>query len=138
MFLLGKQSCRQKRRSQICYEPALTVMSTTEVSEDCVASTEDSQSCHYLSTLIELFLQVKSPAQALCSLLATCWFWLPGCRAEEKDLFLGSALVGMGRLLKEKLACLAQEIAACLSCQRNAKADDRMVNMVLFITQSLG
>lgn len=90
---------------------------------------EAPRSCLYLTTLIELFVRDQSPAQALCSLLAMCWFWQSDCEAEEKDLFLGSALLSLGRLLKDKLACLAQDMAACLSCQRNTKGDEQLVTM---------
>lgn len=93
---------------------------------------EAPQSCLHLTTLIELFVRDQSPAQALCSLLAMCWFWPSGCEAEEKDLFLGSVLVSLGRLLKDKLACLAQHMAACLSCQRNTKGDKQPVTMGLW------
>lgn len=88
---------------------------------------EAPQSCLYLTTFMELFMWDQSPAQALCSLLAMCWFWPSGCEAEEKDLFLGSALLSLGRLVKDKLACLAQDVAACLSCQRDAKGDKQPV-----------
>lgn len=90
---------------------------------------EDPRPCLYLTTLIELFMRDQSPAQALCSLLAMCWFWPSGCEAEEKDLFLGSVLLTLGRFLKDKLACLAKEMAACLSCQRDAKGDKQPVTM---------
>lgn len=90
---------------------------------------EAPRSCLYLTTLIELFVRDQSPAQALCSLLAMCWFWPSGCEAEEKDLFLGSVLLSLGRLLKDKLACIAQHMAACLSCQGNTKEDKQPVTM---------
>ncbi len=83
--------------------------------------------CLYLTTLIELFMRDQSPAQALCSLLAMCWFWPSGCEAEEKNLFLGSVLLSLGRRLKDKLACLAQDLAACLSCHRDVKGDKQPV-----------
>lgn len=94
-----------------------------------MVSAESPQSCHHLTTLTELFVRDQSPAQALCSLLAMCWFWPSGCEAEEKDLFLGSVLLSLGRLLKDKLACLAQHVAACLSCERDTKGDKQPVTM---------
>ncbi|KAG7226247.1 hypothetical protein INR49_002997 [Caranx melampygus] len=96
---------------------------------------ESRQSCLYLTTFVELFMWDQSPAQALCSLLAMCWFWPSNCEAEEKDLFLGSALLSLGRLVKDKLACLAQDVAACLSCQRDAKGDKQP--MRIYLSQSL-
>lgn len=90
---------------------------------------EDPQPCLYLTTLIELFMRDQSPAQALCSLLAMCWFWPSGCEPEEKNLFLGSVLLSLGRFLKDKLACLAQDMAACLSCQRDVKGEKQTVTM---------
>ncbi|MEQ2157265.1 hypothetical protein GOODEAATRI_000168, partial [Goodea atripinnis] len=63
----------------------------------------------------------QSPAHALCSLLAMCWFWSSSSEAEEEDLNLGSALLSLGRLVKDKLACLADNVSACLSCQRGSK-----------------
>ncbi|KAF0044548.1 hypothetical protein F2P81_003706 [Scophthalmus maximus] len=93
--------------------------------------------CLYLTTFMELFMRDQSPVQALCSLLAMCWFWPSGCEAEEKDLFLGSALLGLGRLLKDKLARLAQDMAARLSCQRETKGDKRpSVDTVCTLYQS--
>lgn len=90
---------------------------------------EDPRPCLYLTTLIELFMRDQSPARALCSLLAMCWFWPSGCEAEEKDLFLGSVLLSFGRLLKDKLAGLAQDMAACLFCRRHVKGDKQPVTM---------
>lgn len=90
---------------------------------------EAPQSCLYLATFMELFMWDQSPAQALCSLLAMCWFWPSGCEAEEKDLFLGSALLGLGRLVKDKLACLALDVAACWSCHRDAKGNEQPVRL---------
>ncbi|GLD56211.1 T-lymphoma invasion and metastasis-inducing protein 2 isoform X4 [Lates japonicus] len=89
---------------------------------------EAPRSCLCLTTFMELFVQDRSPAQALCSLLSMCWFWQSGCEAEEKDLFLGSALLSLGRLLKDKLGCLAQDMAACLSCKRNTKQDKQTLS----------
>lgn len=85
--------------------------------------------CLYLTTLMGLFTQDQSPAQALCSLLAMCWFWPSSCQGEEKDLFLGSALLSLGRLLKDKLACLAQDVTTCLPCQGDTKGDKRPVTI---------
>lgn len=90
---------------------------------------EDPRPCLYLTTLLELFMRDQSPAQALCSLVAMCWFWPSSCEAEEKDLFLGSVLLGLGRFLKDKLACLARDVAACLSCRRGVKGDKQTVTM---------
>lgn len=70
-----------------------------------------------------------SPSQALCSLLAMRWFWPSDCEAEEKDLLLGSVLLSLGRLLKNKLTWLAVHVAACLSCHRDAKGDKQPVTM---------
>lgn len=88
---------------------------------------EDPQPCLYVTTLIELFTQDQSPAGALLSLLAMCWYWPPESEGEEKDLFLGSALLSLGRLLRHKLACLAEDMADCLLCHRDAKEDKRLV-----------
>ncbi|MEQ2211258.1 hypothetical protein XENOCAPTIV_017806 [Xenoophorus captivus] len=82
---------------------------------------EDPQPSLYLTTSIEIFMQDQSPAHALCSLLAMCWFWSSSSEAEEEDLNLGSALLSLGRLVKDKLACLADNVSACLSCQRGSK-----------------
>lgn len=90
---------------------------------------EDPRRCLDLTTLIQLFMWDRSPAQVLCSLLAMCWFWRSRCEADEKDLFLGSVLLSLGRLLRDKLACLAQDMAACLSCQRGVKGDKQPVTM---------
>lgn len=81
----------------------------------------------HLTTLVELFTRDQSPGQALCTLLAMCWFWPSGCEAEEKDLFLGSVLLSLGRLLRAKLGCLAQDAAVCLSCRRGGKGDKQQV-----------
>ncbi|KAK9533468.1 hypothetical protein VZT92_008584 [Zoarces viviparus] len=92
-------------------------------------SDEDPRPCLYLTTLIELFMRDQSPVQALCSLLAMCWFWPSGCEAEEKDLFLGSVLISLGRFLKDKMACLGRDMAACLSCERDVKGDKQAVTV---------
>lgn len=97
-----------------------------------LAGDEDPQPCLYLGTLIELFLRDQSPSRALCSLLAMCWFWPSDSEAEERDLFLGSVLLSLGRLLKNKLACVAADIDACLQiicCQEEAKGEKRPVTM---------
>lgn len=83
----------------------------------------------YLTTLVELFMGDQSPAQALCSLLAMCWFWQPSCEGGEKDLLLVSVVLRLGRLLKDKLACLAENVSDCLSCQTDAKGDKQPVIM---------
>lgn len=90
---------------------------------------EDPRPCVYLPTLIKLFIRDQLPAQALCSLLAMCWVWPPCCEAKEKDLFVGSALLSLRQLLKDKLARLAQDVAACLACQRDTKGDKLLVTM---------
>lgn len=98
-----------------------------------VVNDEDPQPCLYLTTLIEHFMRDQTPSRALCSLLAMCWFWPSDCEAEEKDLFLGSVLLSLGRLLKNKLACLALDMAACLQiicCQRDVKGDKLPVTMM--------
>lgn len=59
-----------------------------------------------------------------------CWLWLPGSGPQKKEHIFGWALTGLGRLLTERLACLAEEIAACLFCQRDVKGEERTVNMV--------
>lgn len=124
---------------RIQHDPDLASMTTPGVSGADMAvaipiaaatvNDEDPQPCLYLTTLIKLFMWDRSPAQALCSLLATCWFWPSGCEAEGKDLFLGSVLMSLGRFLKDKLACLTQDIAACLSCWRDLKGDKQAVTM---------
>ncbi|MED6241313.1 hypothetical protein ATANTOWER_008644, partial [Ataeniobius toweri] len=86
---------------------------------------EDPQPSLYLTTSIEIFMQDQSPAHALCSLLAMCWFWSSSSEAEEEDLNLGSALLSLGCLIKDKLACLADNVSACLSCQRSSKQAGR-------------
>lgn len=90
---------------------------------------EDPRPCVYLPTLIELFFRDQSPVQALCSLLAMCWFWPAGCVAEDKDL-LGSALLSLRQLLKEKLAHLMEDMATCLACQKGHDGDKRLVTTV--------
>lgn len=92
-------------------------------------SDEDPQPGLFLTTLVGLFMRDQSPVQALCSLLAMCWFWPSGCQAEEKDLLRGSVLLSLGRLVKDKLGCLARDMAACLSCKRDAKGDKRTVTI---------
>lgn len=84
----------------------------------------------YLTTLVELLMRDHSPAQALCSLLAMCWMCPPSCEGEQKNLFLGSVLLGLGRLLKDKLACLAQNMADCLSCRRDGKGAKQPVTLI--------
>uniref|UniRef100_A0A3B4AAH5 DH domain-containing protein n=1 Tax=Periophthalmus magnuspinnatus TaxID=409849 RepID=A0A3B4AAH5_9GOBI len=54
----------------------------------------------------------------------------PPFKSQKKDHFFGPVLNGLGCLLKQKLACLVEEISACLSCQRDAKEEERMVNML--------
>lgn len=93
---------------------------------------EDSRLSLYFAALIELFMQDQSPSQALCSLLARCWFWPSDCEAQEKDLFLASVLLSLGRFLQNKLACLGLDMAACIQiicCQRDVKGDKHVVTM---------
>lgn len=90
---------------------------------------EDHQPCLYPTTLTEIFMRDQLPSQALCSLLAMCWFWPSDCEAEGKDLFLGSVLLSLVRLLKNKLACLAVDVAGCLSCYTDVKGDKQPVTM---------
>lgn len=99
---------------------------------------EDPRPCLYLTTLIELFKRDQSPAQALCSLLAMCWFRPSGHEAEEKDLFLGSVLLSLGRFIKDKLARLARDMAACLSCQRDVKEDKQPVTIGMMCSMLVG
>ena len=86
--------------------------------------------CVYLSVLIELFIREQLPAEAVCSLLAMCWFW-PGCVGEDKDIFLGSALLTLCRLLRDKLACLLQDMAACMACEKAAEASTLLVTLLI-------
>lgn len=93
-----------------------------EVAVEVVEVIEESspRPCVYLTTLIGLFIRDQSPARAVCSLLAMCWwFWPGGCGAEEKDVFLGSALLTVRRLFKDKLARLLDHVAACLACEKS-------------------
>lgn len=82
---------------------------------------EDPQTFLYLAVLIEIFMQDQSPANTLCSLFAMCWIWPSGYNAEEDNLNLGSALLSLGRLVKKKVACLVEDVSACLPCQRGSK-----------------
>lgn len=91
-----------------------------------IAVDEDPPPCLYLTTLVELFMPDQSPSQALCSLLAMLWFWSDR-GAEDKDLFLGSVLLGLARCLKNKVACLLLDLVSCFSCQRGAKGDKQPV-----------
>lgn len=86
----------------------------------------DAGPCVCPSALIELFIREQTPAEAACSLLAMCCFW-PGCVGEERDLVLSSALLTLGRLLRDKLACLLQDMAACVACQKAAEASTLLV-----------
>lgn len=86
----------------------------------------------HLGAPAELFGRDGSPSGALRSLLAMCWFWPPGSEAERRDVFLGSALLSLGRLLKDKLACAAAHADACLQtlcCQDDGKGDEAAVTM---------
>lgn len=91
-------------------------------------SDEDPPPCLYLTTLVGLFMRHQSPSQAFCSLLAMFWFW-SDCEAEEKDLFLGSVLLGLVRFLKDKMACLVLDLVSCFSCHRGVKGDKQPVTM---------
>lgn len=86
----------------------------------------------HLGAPTELFWRDGSPSGALRSLLAMCWFWPPGSEAERRDVFLGSALLSLGRLLKDKLACAAAHADACLQmlcCQDDGRVDKAAVTM---------
>lgn len=88
--------------------------------------------CLHLGAPTELFSRDGSPSGALRSLLAMCWFWPAGSGAERRDVFLGSALLSLGRLLKDKLACAAAHADSCLQmlcCQEDGKGDKRAVTM---------
>lgn len=91
-------------------------------------SDEDPPPCLYLTTLVELLMRDQSPSQALCSFLAMFWFW-SDCEAEEKDLLLGSVLLGLVRLLKNRMACLLLDLVSCFSCHRGVKGDKQPVTM---------
>lgn len=124
-------------RTRIQHEPDLTGMNAPVVLVPGTAvveaipivapkvNDEDPRPGLYLTTLMELFMRDQSPAQALCSLLAMYWFWPSDCEAEEKDLFLGSVLLSLRRFLKDKLACLGQDMTSCVSC----KSDKQTVTM---------
>lgn len=84
-------------------------------------------SLRLLGAPTQLFSQDHSPSGALRSLLAMCWFWPPGSEAGWRDVFLGSALLSLGRLLKKKLARAAARADACL--QRTCCRDRRAVTM---------
>lgn len=80
----------------------------------------------------ELFRQDGSPSGALRSLLAMCWFWPPGSEAGRRDVFLGSALLSLGRLVKDKLARAAAHADDCLQalcCRDDGKGDIAAVTM---------
>lgn len=89
---------------------------------------EDPRPCLRLTTLAGLFRRDQSPSQALCSLLAMLWFW-SGCKAEEKDLLLGSVLLALVRWLKRRTACLLVDLLSCWSCHRGIKGDKQPVTM---------
>lgn len=91
-------------------------------------SDEDPPLCLFLTTVAELFTRGQSPSQAVCSALAMFWFWCD-CKAEEKDLFLGSVLLGLARFLKRKMARLLVDLLSCVSCHRGAKGDQQPVTM---------
>ncbi|XP_071183884.1 rho guanine nucleotide exchange factor TIAM2-like [Salvelinus alpinus] len=86
---------------------------------------EEARPCVYLTTLIQLFIRDQSPAQALCSMLAMCWFWSGGCETEEKNLFLGSALLTLRQLFKDKLDLLLDDMAGCVACEKPIIPDPR-------------
>ena len=89
---------------------------------------EEPRPCVYLTTLIELFIREQSPAEAACSLLAMCCFWPGGgLEAEDKDLFLGSALLTLRRLLRDKLAHLLDNMAVCLACEKGPESPRLLV-----------
>lgn len=80
--------------------------------------------------LNRLVLPEPVTVQTLDLLLTMCGVLLPGSWAPKKEHFFGSALTGLGCVLKDKLATLAEEIAACLCCQRDVKGEEQMVNML--------
>lgn len=88
------------------------------------ADSEDvRRSSRRLATPADLFWRGGSPSGALRSLLAMCWLWPSG--SERRDVFLGSALLSLGRLLKDKLAGAAAHADDCLQvlcCQDDDKA----------------
>lgn len=92
----------------------------------------------HLGAPTELFRQDGSPSGALRSLLAMCWFWPPGSEADRRDVFLCSALLSLGRLVKDKLACAAAHVDACLQvlcCRDDGKGDKAAVTMENVILQ---
>lgn len=92
---------------------------------------EDPRPCLCLTILFELLQRGRSLVQVLGAVAAMCccWFWPFGCKAEEKSPFLGSALLRLGRLLKDKLSCVVQDLTACLSCQRDSKEGKQPVTV---------
>lgn len=92
---------------------------------------EDPRPCLCLAILFELLQRGRSLVQASGAVAATCccWFWPFGCKAEEISPFLGSALLRLGRLLKDKLSCVVQDLTACLSCRRDSKEDKQPVTV---------
>lgn len=81
-----------------------------------------------LATLAGLFRRDQSPSQALCSGLAVLWFWAH-CKAEQKDLLLGSLLLAWLRWLRRKMADVLVELLSCLSSHRDIKGDKQPVTM---------
>ena len=97
----------------------------------------DARPCIYLSALIEVFLREHSPAEALWSFLAMCWFW-PECMEEGKDIFLSSTLLALRRLVQDKLACLLEDMAACVACQKAAEGSVLLVTCLAYLPIPLG
>ncbi|TWW72296.1 hypothetical protein D4764_16G0007930 [Takifugu flavidus] len=99
-------------------------------------SDEDPPPCLYLPTLVELLMRDHPPSRALCSFLAMFWFW-SDWEAEEKELLLGTVLLGLLRFLKDKMACLVLDLLSCFSCHRGAKGDKQPVTMSFSILGGL-
>ncbi|CAL8299508.1 unnamed protein product, partial [Boreogadus saida] len=87
-----------------------------------------------LSAVTELFTRGRSPVRAPRSLVAVRWSGRPpeggggggggGEAAGEGGLFLARAPLAQRRLLKDKLAGMVQDMAACLTCGTHAGAGD--------------
>ena len=98
--------------------------------------------CVCLGAVTELFTRGRSPVRALRSPVAARWSGRPpegggGGDAREGGLFLGRApLEAQRRLLKDKLAGVVQDMAACLSCGKHA--GDRDSHMVTVGSSSAG
>lgn len=100
-----------------------------------VASDEDPPPRLFLTTVVGLFARDQSPSQAICSVLAMLWFW-SHCKAEEKDLLLGSVLLGLLRFLRSKTARLLVDLPSCCSCHSGVKGHKRPVTMSFSVLES--